>query len=181
MTSLQLATGVSDEHPRDGSGLAEVRAEKTLDSPPHRLWSLWTTQAGLESWWCPEGFVMTVEALEVRPGGEIDFRFEDAATAGNPRWRDTVRAKGFPTTWVGKGVYLEVDFPRRLAFRQTLDFGPRSARQEYRMSAEFRSEGGGTRLAVRAEAAPSRHWTLLGESNLIGQLDRLSKLGVPVS
>jgi uncharacterized protein YndB with AHSA1/START domain len=41
--------------------------------PPSTSWTLWTTKAGIESWWGPEGFNVTVTSLDLRPGGELVY------------------------------------------------------------------------------------------------------------
>ena len=38
-----------------------IRIERTFATTPERLWDLWTTKEGIESWWAPDGF--TVEVL----------------------------------------------------------------------------------------------------------------------
>jgi uncharacterized protein YndB with AHSA1/START domain len=43
------------------------------------VWALWTTKDGIESWWGPEGFSVTVQHLDLRPGGEL--RYTMTATA----------------------------------------------------------------------------------------------------
>jgi len=168
---------MADEPPSAFSKLEEVRAERVIGVSPDLLWSLWTTKAGLESWWSPEGFTMKVVALQVRPGGRIDFRYEDAAMAGNPEGREKLRVYGTRPTWSAEGIFLEVDPLRRLAFRQTLDFDLPANRQAFGMTADFRSEPAGTRLILTAAATPSKHWTLLARANLIGQLERLARGG----
>jgi uncharacterized protein YndB with AHSA1/START domain len=156
--------------------LVSITAERLLGASCANVWSLWTTRRGLESWWSPEGFMMKVTALEARVGGPIEFRYEDAGSAGNSVWRGALQARGLASSWTARGSFLKVDAPRWLAFRQALDFGSNGATQEYRMTAEFRAEGAGTHLIMTAEATPSKHWDLLGRTNLEGQLDRLAKI-----
>jgi uncharacterized protein YndB with AHSA1/START domain len=36
---------------------------------PERMWRLWTTAAGITSWWAPEGFSTLVDVIDLRPGG----------------------------------------------------------------------------------------------------------------
>ncbi len=43
------------------------------------------------------------------------------------------------------------------------------------MTAEFHRRGLETLLALATEASPSKHWSLLGRPNLVGQLDRLTR------
>ena len=37
-----------------------ITFEQTYDAPPERIWELWTTAAGIESWWAPDGFEVKV-------------------------------------------------------------------------------------------------------------------------
>src|SRR5436305_8401291 len=34
------------------------RLERTYAATPEEIWELWTTAAGIESWWAPDGFVV---------------------------------------------------------------------------------------------------------------------------
>jgi uncharacterized protein YndB with AHSA1/START domain len=167
---------VLDETSAGAQQLVSVTAERAFRVAPRPLWTLWTTKEGLSSWWAPEGFVMEITALDVRPGGAIDFRYEDAATARDPRWKEELRSKGQSTSWEARGTFLAVDPVRLLAFRQFLDFGPKAKSQEYRMSATFREEGSTVHVLLKAEAPGSKHWAFLGRANLEAQLERLARL-----
>jgi uncharacterized protein YndB with AHSA1/START domain len=59
-TSTSAATGAPQ---------AKVIIERTYRVRIEDLWELWTTKAGFESWWGPEGFRVEVHALEARGGG----------------------------------------------------------------------------------------------------------------
>src|SRR5580658_8843126 len=162
MSGPRLPQDVLDEPPQGTTTLAGYPAHRWFEAPSRSLWALWTCKAGLESWWSPEGFAMEVLALEVHPGGRVEFRYAEAGSDASPRWRAEPGAKGVSGSWEARGTFLEVDPPSRLVFRQDLDFGPRSRLQEYRMAAEFRTQASGTLLTLTAEATPSNHWTLLG-------------------
>jgi uncharacterized protein YndB with AHSA1/START domain len=176
MSGPRLPPDVLGEPPQGTTTLASHIAHRWFEAPSRSLWALWTSKEGLESWWSPEGFAMEVLALEAHPGGRIEFRYAEAGSDANPRWQAELRAKGLSGSWEARGTFLEVDLPSRLVFRQDLDFGPRSRLQEYRMAAEFRTQASGTLLTLTAEATPSKHWTLLGQSNLVGQIDRLARV-----
>ncbi len=155
---------------------ARLSATGIVTARVDRVWGLWTTKRGLEAWWAPEGFVMKVQNLDVSIGGRVDFLYEEASTVGNAAWRRALFARGVSTRWTARGQFLEVTPLARLAFRQSLDFGRSTRLQEYRMEAEFHPEGSRTRLVLAAEAPATKHWSLLGERNLVGQLDRLRAL-----
>lgn len=163
------------DSPPTGTKLVPIREHRTLQAAPRRIWELLTTKEGFSSWWAPEGFVLTVEVFDPRTGGRIDLQYEEAGAARNPAWAAELRAKGQETSFAARGTFTEVEYCRRVAFRQTLDFGRPGAKQEYRMSAELTSvPGGRTRLALVSEATSSKHWKLLGAANLRAQLDRLA-------
>ena len=170
---------LSEPAPHDreapAGALAGVHAERVLGAPIAALWPLWATKEGLESWWAPAGFVLAVKNLDVRVGGRIDFVYAEASTVGDPEWRKEFERHGIPPTFTAQGTFLDVARPTRLAFRQFVDYGPKSHPQEFRMRAAFRGEGSITHVALSAEAPPTRHWTLLGKQNLVGQLNRLEK------
>jgi uncharacterized protein YndB with AHSA1/START domain len=52
---------------------AKVVIERTYRARIEDLWELWTTKAGFESWWGPEGFHVEVHALEARAGGALEY------------------------------------------------------------------------------------------------------------
>ena len=48
--------------------------ERTYRAPLEKVWELWTTKAGIESWWGPDGF--TVEVAFKKPillPGKVEF------------------------------------------------------------------------------------------------------------
>src|SRR3954449_6336324 len=47
--------------------------ERTVAASPARVWELWTTAAGISSWWAPDGFRTEVTRLELQPGGELVY------------------------------------------------------------------------------------------------------------
>ncbi|QEO09170.1 SRPBCC family protein [Protaetiibacter larvae] len=71
----------------------ELTFERELPATVERVWRSWTTVAGLEAWWGPAGWVTTVRALEVHPGGLWHFGMGPAAR--------------MPEVWI-RSVYSEV-------------------------------------------------------------------------
>ena len=71
----------------------EIVLERELRGSVDAVWHSWTTIAALESWWGPEGWVTTVRALDVRPGGLWHFGMGVPGAA--------------PEVWI-RAVYSEV-------------------------------------------------------------------------
>jgi uncharacterized protein YndB with AHSA1/START domain len=40
--------------------------QRTYPTTPARIWERWTTPAGIESWWAPDGFSVEVCELDLR-------------------------------------------------------------------------------------------------------------------
>jgi uncharacterized protein YndB with AHSA1/START domain len=47
----------------------EIVISRVFDAPRELIWEAWTDPAQLVRWWGPNGFTMTVESMDVRPGG----------------------------------------------------------------------------------------------------------------
>ncbi|HEX5261962.1 MAG TPA: SRPBCC domain-containing protein, partial [Phenylobacterium sp.] len=52
---------------------AAIVIERTYRASVEDLWALWTTKAGFESWWGPEGFRVEVNVMDARLGGALDY------------------------------------------------------------------------------------------------------------
>ena len=52
----------------------------SLAVAPERVWELWTTPAGIGAWWAPDGFRTTVDVLDLRPGGALDYTMTATGT-----------------------------------------------------------------------------------------------------
>src|SRR6202790_1277139 len=48
---------------------AQFSIQRTYSASIDEAWALWTTKSGIESWWGPEGFGVTVTSIDLRPGG----------------------------------------------------------------------------------------------------------------
>lgn len=73
---------------------AQFSIERTYAAPILDVWHLWTTKAGIESWWGPEGFVVTVTSIDLRPGGQLVYLM----TATAPQQVAFMKQQGMPLT-----------------------------------------------------------------------------------
>lgn len=81
--ALGMKRGMDDSMDRLAEQLAElVRggesvgecgfvAVRLIDRPPEEVFEMWTDPRRLERWWGPHGLTTTVEAMDVRPGGQL--------------------------------------------------------------------------------------------------------------
>jgi uncharacterized protein YndB with AHSA1/START domain len=86
--------------------------ERVWNAPLTLVWELWTTPEGLASWWGPPGFIVAVQALELRVGGAFSYTM----TASSDEMAAMMEAKGRPRSWGVDAVYAVVEPPHKLAY-----------------------------------------------------------------
>ncbi len=67
----------------------EIRAERVFDAPRERVFAAYIDPELIPEWWGPRGVTTTVEAMDVRPGG--DWRFICRDPEGETGFRGTYR------------------------------------------------------------------------------------------
>jgi uncharacterized protein YndB with AHSA1/START domain len=150
----------------------QVTIERTFDGATvDEVWELWTTKDGLEAWWGPDGFSITVNTLDVRPGGSLEY----AMTADDPAMVEFMKKSGMPTTTVSRGRYSVVDQLRRLVFTQLADFIPGVEPYDIGTTVEFHAVAGGVRLVITVDRMHDAYWTDMAVKGWEGQLGRLAK------
>ncbi len=146
--------------------------ERTFKTTPERMWALWTTKEGAESWWAPEGSTMKVRSLDLRRGGTFDFE-HIAAT------REQVagmKELGLPLTLRVRNVYLEAVKPRRLAFKTTMDFVPNVPPYETITEVDFVKVKDGTKVVFTQSRVHSAEWGEMARQGQMSEFDRLGRL-----
>ena len=83
---------------------AQFSIERSYAASVDEAWALWTTKAGIESWWGPEGFDVTVTSLDLRSGGELVYLM----TATAPEQVAFMKQAGMPVTTECRVTYTEV-------------------------------------------------------------------------
>ena len=71
---------------------AQFSIERTYAATAEEVWDLWTTKTGIESWWGPEGFTVTVNSIDLRTGGELLYLM----TASAPGQVAFMKSHGMP-------------------------------------------------------------------------------------
>lgn len=147
----------------------QVRLERTYDATIEDVWELWTTKEGIESWWGPEGFVVTVRKLELRPGGELHY----AMTAVAAPQIEFMNKAGMPLTTEARITFKEVRAPHRLVYAHLADFIPGVAPYDVETVLELEPASNGARLVLTLDAMHSEEWT---QRAVMGWESELSKL-----
>jgi len=149
-----------------------VTLERTFEASIEEVWDLWTTKDGIESWWGPDGFAVTVSKLDLRPGGELLY----AMTAVGPDQIAFMKKAGMPLVSQTRVTYTEVDPPRRLAYSTFADFIPGVEPYDVATAVDLYRIPEGVRLVVTQDAMHDESWThmaVMGWESELGKLARV--------
>jgi uncharacterized protein YndB with AHSA1/START domain len=148
-----------------------ITIERTYQASIDDVWDLWTTADGIESWWGPEGFAVTVERLDLRAGGELIY----AMTATAPEQIEFMRGAGMPLTTPCKITYTEVAPKSRLAYTTLADFIPGVTPYEIATVVELQADGRSVHMILTFDAMHDEHWTELARAGRESELNKLAK------
>jgi len=150
----------------------KVTIERTFSAAIEDVWELWTTKAGIESWWGPEGFSTTVQSIDLRPGGQLVY----AMTATAPDQIEFLKKAGMPATTVARVTFTEIVAGRRLACRQMADFIPGVTPYEVATTVDLQATPHGVKLVLTLDAMHDERWTQMAVMGWESQLGKLLKL-----
>ena len=151
---------------------AQFSIERTYAATAEEVWDLWTTKTGIESWWGPEGFTVTVNSIDLRTGGELLYLM----TASAPGQVAFMKSHGMPLSTECKVTYTEVSPPVRLAYKTLTDFVPGVPPYEVATVVDIRATTGGVKLTVTSEAMHDDVWTERARAGYESQLRKLDAL-----
>ena len=150
----------------------KLSLERTFEASLDEVWEMWTTKEGIESWWGPEGFSVAVSDLDLRPGCDLVY----AMSATAPEQMEYMVKAGMPLTTEHRLTFTEIDPPRRLAYRDIVDFIPDVPHYEVQTVVELQEVAEGTRMVLTFDAMHDDRWTQLARMGRESELDRLAKL-----
>ncbi|GAA4488516.1 SRPBCC family protein [Microbacterium panaciterrae] len=146
--------------------------ERHVSASPERIWELWTTPEGISRWWAPEGFRTDVTALDLRPGGVLEYTM----TAVAPEQVAFMEQNGMPLATESRKRFTEIEALTRLGYASIIDFVPGHDPYEQLTQIELHPAEGGTRVVMHVEPLHDEVWTqrlLAGRAN---ELDNLAAL-----
>jgi uncharacterized protein YndB with AHSA1/START domain len=151
---------------------AQFSIERTYAAPILDVWDLWTTKAGIESWWGPEGFDVMVTSIDSRPGGQLVYLM----TATAPQQVAFMKQQGMPLSTECKVTYTEVSPPFRLAYKTLTDFVPDVAPYEVATVVELQTTTDGVKITVTSQAMHDDVWTERARAGHESQMRKLDAL-----
>jgi uncharacterized protein YndB with AHSA1/START domain len=105
---------------------------RTLDAPRDLVFRAWTEPERLVHWWGPQGYLIPVCKMDVRPGGA---------------WRTTMKSPEGKLHSV-RGRYREIDRPDRLVFSWAWEDENGKPGHETEVTVTFAALGRRTRLTL---------------------------------
>ena len=151
---------------------AQFSIQRTYAASIDEAWALWTTKAGIESWWGPEGFDVTVTSLDLRPGGELVYLM----TAVASEQVAFMKQAGMPLTTECRVTYTEISPPSRLAYKTLADFVPGVAPYEVATVVELKATTDGVKLIITFDAMHDDVWTERARAGHESQMRKLDAL-----
>jgi uncharacterized protein YndB with AHSA1/START domain len=155
-----------------------ITLERVYRADVQDVWDLWTTKDGIESWWGPGGFVVTVRKLDLRAGGELLY----AMTAIDPPQVAFMKKNGMPLTNECRITFSEVVPLRRLAYVHLADFIPGVEPYDVTTVVELHPTSESVRMVLTFDAMHSDEWTeraVMGWESEIGKLAAVIDARVP--
>ena len=146
---------------------------RSLDISPERVWELWTTPAGIGAWWARDGFRTTVDALDLRPGGALDYTM----TATGPEQIAFMEQAGMPLSTTSHKEFTEVVEPTRLAYVSRIDVVPGLAPYDHLTVVTLERTATGTDVVMECAPMHDEEWTeriVAGRTNELDNLERLT-------
>jgi uncharacterized protein YndB with AHSA1/START domain len=149
-----------------------ITIERAYEASIEDVWDLWTTKEGVESWWGPEGFLVKVQKLDLRPGGDLRYTM----TATGAEQIEFMKRAGMPLTTEASATYTEVVPLRRLAYDHRADFIPGVEPYTVAHLIELQPSPQGVRMLLTLEAMHDEEWTQRAVMGWEGELGKLAKV-----
>ncbi len=148
----------------------QITLERVYRADVQDVWDLWTTKEGIESWWGPGGFAVTVRTLDLRPGGELRY----AMTAVAAPQIEFMKKAGMPITTECRITFKDVVPRRRLAYVHLADFIPGVEPYDVETVVELHAAPNGVRMVMTFDAMHSDEWTTRAVMGWEAELGKLA-------
>ena len=152
--------------PSAASG-AQVIWDRTYPVPVEKCWALWTTQAGLESWWPPVGFRSRFHLIEARENGKLRYEM----VAESPEVQAFLRGRGMALSSTQQARFSEFRLHECVEIAIWMDFVPNVTPYENIIRVEFSQNrvNGKVRMVVSMPPAHSEEFTKICVATLVNE------------
>ena len=150
----------------------KLTIERVINAPIETVWALWTTKPGIEAWWGPEGFSVSVRSLDLRAGGQLHY----VMTATGPSQVDFMKRAGMPLATETTVTFTEVTPPRRLAYLTLADFIPGVVPYGVATQIDLLPDPAGSRLVLVLDRMHDQTWSSRAVAGWESQLRKLAGL-----
>ena len=148
---------------------AKVVIERTFRAKLDEVWDLWTTKAGFESWWGPQGFRVEVQEIDARVGGALRYDM----IAATPEMIAAMKEMGQPPSHATRSSFAELAPRSRIVLRNVIDFLPGVAAYESHIAVDFFPDGDRVRMVVTLDAMHDEQFTRMQKEGFTSQLSKL--------
>ena len=153
------------------SARKRLTLERIFDAPIEEVWALWTTKAGVESWWGPEGFSVEVREIDLRPGGVMRY----AMTATGAEQIAFMQRAGMPLVTEAQLRYTELAPHHRLAYVHRADFVPGVEAYDIATVVALSVVRQGVRMVLTFDAMHDARWTEMAVKGWESQLGKAER------
>jgi uncharacterized protein YndB with AHSA1/START domain len=150
----------------------DLLLHRSYPTSPQRIWELWTTPDGIGAWWAPDGFTTTVDRLDLRVGGSLDYTM----TATGPEQVAFMQQSGLPLATSSHKEFTELEEPFRLAYLSLIDFVPGVEPYRHRTVVTLERTSMGTAVEMWVDPLHDREWTERIVAGRVNELDNLHQL-----
>lgn len=137
--------------------------------PVADLWDLWTTARGIERWWGPPGFAVTVQSIDLRAGGQLHYTMSAQA----PEMVAFMQTNGMPVDTKAQISYAEVSPLQRLAYSHLVDFVPGVAPYHTALAVDFTTQGDDAEMHLTFQRMHDAEWSERQRMGWQLELDKL--------
>lgn len=136
----------------------ELIITRRFQAPRELVYKAWTDPKHLPQWWGPQGFTITVQEVDIRPGGQ---------------WRFVMHGPD-GTDYVNIISFIEIHPPERLVYSH----GDGTEEESFRTTVTFEEEDQATKLTMRMRfnTAEELEWTVREHHAIEGAQSTLGRL-----
>lgn len=149
-----------------------ITLERTFQASLEDVWDLWTTKEGIESWWGPDGFSVTVRTLDLRVGGELRY----AMIASAPPQIEFMKKAGMPLVTEARITFAQIVPQKRLEYVHLTDFIPGVEPYDVTTVVELHETTDGVRMVLTFDAMHDQTWTERATQGWEMELGKLAKV-----